>query len=59
MEQSVFVDAVKTLGIHNNVVRIELLQIQPDGKGRTELNLLIPITVAKQISEALQKVSKA
>lgn len=54
-QTSVFVDGIQTLGVHNNVVRLQLMQLQADGKPRPELQLMIPVSILKQVVEALQK----
>lgn len=56
--QSVFVDGIKTLGVHNNVVRIEFFQLQPDGKPNVELLLAIPTSVVPSLIDALNKTIK-
>jgi len=53
---SVFVDGIQTLGVHNNVVRLQLMQLQADGKPRPEMQLMIPVVILRQVVDALQKV---
>ncbi|NEX23235.1 hypothetical protein G3480_23545 [Thiorhodococcus mannitoliphagus] len=55
---SVFIDGIQTLGVHNQVVRLQLMQLKPDGKPEPELQLLIPVSIVKQIVDALNKSVK-
>lgn len=55
---SVFVDGIQSLGVHNNVVRLQLIQLKPDGKPHPELHLLIPVGVVKQVVDALNKAAR-
>jgi len=54
-ESSILVDGVQAMGVHNDVVRLQLTQIQADGKQRPELELQIPIKVVRTLIEALNK----
>ncbi len=56
--QSVFIDGIKTLGVHNNAVRIELFQLQPDGRPNTEIMMVIPTNVVPSLVDALNKAVK-
>jgi len=57
-QTSIFIDGIQTLGVHNNVVRLQLMQLKPDGKPQPEMQLLIPVGIIKQVIEALNKAVK-
>ena len=49
--RAVFVDAVQSIGVHNGVVRILMNRLNSDGKAVAELELLLPLAVAKSAKE--------
>ena len=55
--ETVFIDGIESLGVHNNVARLQLIQLQPDGSSETELKLLIPVAIVQQIVDALNQVA--
>ncbi len=56
--KTAFVDGIKTLGLHNNVVRIEFFHLQADGRPESELLLAIPVSVIPSVIDALNKAIK-
>jgi len=54
---SVLIDGVQAMGVHKDVARLLLVQIQPDGKSRPQLQLQVPKKVLKAVIDALQKAA--
>ena len=52
-------DAVKTMGIHNGVARIEFIRLLPDGSPVPSLELLLPAAAVVQIIKALQSIQQS
>lgn len=52
-----FVDGIKTIAIHNDVARIQFMQLDYQGNPLEGLCLLVPMGQVKSIAEALQKLA--
>lgn len=52
------VDAIRSIGVHNGVARIEFLRLSADGKPTGAVELLIPLTQLKGIVEGLAKAAR-
>ncbi|SMF94123.1 hypothetical protein SAMN02949497_1430 [Methylomagnum ishizawai] len=55
---SFLVDGIKTIAIHNDVARIQFMQLGNDGKPEDAMVLLVPLKQVGQISEALRNIRK-
>lgn len=49
-------DAIKALGVHNGVARIEFVRLLPDGTHVPSLQLLIPTAVVAQLVDTLRTI---
>lgn len=52
-----FVDGIKTIAIHNDVARIQFMQLDYQGNPQEEICLLVPMGQVKSMAEALQKLA--
>jgi hypothetical protein len=52
--QTLLVDGVQAMSVQNGVVRLELVQLQPEGKAAAVLQLQVPQPVVRKLIEALQ-----
>jgi len=52
----IFCDAVKTLGVHNGIVRISLIRLNPEGQPIPAVELMFPTDQLKNLVKALQQV---
>lgn len=52
----IFCDAVKTLGVHNGIVRISLIRLNPEGQPIPAVELMLPVEQLKNLIKALQQV---
>jgi hypothetical protein len=52
----IFCDAVKTLGVHNGIVRISLIRLNAEGQAIPAVELLLPTDQLKTLVKALQQV---
>lgn len=54
---TLLVDGVQSMSVHNGVVRLELVQLQSDGKARPVIQLQVPQQVVRKLIEALQNAA--
>ena len=54
--ETVFVDSLQAVAVHNGVMRITLVRLDPTGKPLPALELLIPVSEGKSLVAGLQKV---
>ncbi len=52
------VDGIKSIAIHNDVARIQFMQLGNDGRPEDALLVLIPLKQVSQISEALKNIRR-
>ncbi|HXT07995.1 MAG TPA: hypothetical protein VN715_13785 [Roseiarcus sp.] len=52
----IFCDAVKTLGVHNGIVRISLIRLNPEGQAIPAAELMFPTDQLKHLVRALQQI---
>ena len=52
------VDGIRTIAIHNDVARIQFMQLGNDGKPDDVMVLLVPLKQVQQISEALRNIRR-
>jgi len=52
----IFCDAVKTLGVHNGIVRISLIRLNAEGQAIPAVELMFPTDQLKNLVKALQQV---
>ena len=52
----IFCDAVKTLGVHNGIVRISLIRLNAEGHAIPAVELMLPMDQLKNLVKALQQV---
>jgi hypothetical protein len=52
------VDAIRSIGVHNGVARVEFLRLSADGTPASAVELLIPIPQIKDILDGLSKVAR-
>lgn len=52
------VDGIKTIAIHNDVARIQFMQLGNDGRPEDAMLLLVPLKQLPQITEALKNIRK-
>ena len=50
------VDGIRTIAIHNDVVRIQFIQLGNDGTPTNEVRLMVPVKQVAQIAEALKAI---
>ncbi len=55
--QSFLVDGIKSSAIHNDVARIQFMQLDMNGKPDENVCLLIPVKQAGQVVEALKQLA--
>ena len=53
----VFADIARSIGLHNGVLRIAFAQLDAEGKAEDVLDLMIPQSEIRNLSEALKKIS--
>lgn len=53
---TLMVDGIRTISIHNDVVRIQFMQLDNDGKPADTLRLLVPMKQVQQIADALKTI---
>jgi hypothetical protein len=51
------VDGITTIAVHNDVARIQFMQLDNEGKPRDAVRLLVPLRQAQQIHEALGQLA--
>ncbi len=51
------VDGITTIAIHNDVARIQFMQLDNEGKPGDAVRLLVPLKQAQQIHEALGQLA--
>jgi hypothetical protein len=51
------VDGISSLGIHNGVVRIQFMRLNPDGKAVPAVELNVPISQMKALSDTIAKAA--
>lgn len=56
-EQCFLVDGIKTIAIHNGVVRIQFMRLGMDGKPVNSVELHVPVVSMKSVAEALRKAA--
>jgi hypothetical protein len=56
--QTILVDGVQSMSVHNSVVRLELVQLQPDGKAAPVIQLQVPQQSVRKLIEALQNAAR-
>jgi len=49
-------DSLQALGVHNGITRLSFVRLDPDGKQKPCVELLLPNFVVKQVAAALQAV---
>jgi hypothetical protein len=52
------VDGIKSIAIHNDVARIQFMQLGNDGRPEDALVVLVPMKQVPQLSEALKNLRK-
>jgi hypothetical protein len=52
------VDAISALGIHNGVVRIQFMRLNVDGKAVPTVELHLPVSQLKALSDTLTKTAR-
>ncbi len=52
------VDGIKTIAIHNDVARIQFMQLGNDGKPEDTVLVFIPLKQVQQIGDALKNIRK-
>lgn len=55
--QSFLVDGIKSIAIHNDVARIQFMQLDYSGKPVENVCILVPVKQASQIAEALKQLA--
>ena len=58
LTQTLLVDGVQSMSVQNGVVRLELVQLQPDGKAAPVIQLQVPQPVVRKLIEALQNAAR-
>jgi len=57
-DQTVFlIDGVNSIAIHNGVVRIQFMRLSMEGKPEPSLQLHVPVTAMKSVSDAFKKAT--
>jgi hypothetical protein len=54
--QSFVVDGIRTIAIHNNVVRVQFMTLDNDGEPVDSVRLMIPQSQIKDMAEALSRL---
>ena len=52
----IFCDAVQTLGVHNGIVRVSLIRLNPEGQPIPAVELMLPTAQLTNLVRALQQV---
>lgn len=52
------VDGIKTIAIHNDVVRIQFMELDQDGKPADAVRLMVPMRQMQQIADALKAIRR-
>ena len=55
--ETILVDGINAIAIHNGVVRIQFMRLGMDGKPTPSVELHVPTTSMKLVLDALKKVS--
>jgi hypothetical protein len=53
---AILVDGIKTIAIHNDVARIQFMQLGNDGRPEDAVLLLVPLKQLPHITEALKSI---
>lgn len=53
----VFADVARSIGLHNNVLRISFAQLDAEGHAEDVLDLMVPLSELKNLVEALRKIT--
>jgi len=54
----IFVDGIKSVGVHNGTVRISFMRLDTDGKDEVVLQLALPQSQALNVAKALNGVAR-
>lgn len=54
----IFIDGIKSIGIHNGIVRINFMRLDAEGKDEVVLQLAFPHSQALTIAKALNVIAK-
>lgn len=52
------VDGIKSIAIHNDVVRVQFMQLDNNGHPENEVCLMIPMRQVQQIADALRAAKR-
>ncbi|NDY93393.1 hypothetical protein [Ideonella livida] len=52
------VDGIRTIAIHNDVVRVQFHELDQDGKPADVVKLMIPMRQLQQIADALKNIKR-
>lgn len=55
---AILADGIKTIAIHNDVARIQFMQLGNDGRPEDAALLLVPLKQLPQIVQALQNIRR-
>lgn len=54
----ILVDGIKSMGIHNGIVRINFMRLDTDGKDEVVLQLGLPQSQAQSVAKALNGIAR-
>jgi len=57
-DSTYFIDSIRSIGVHNGVVRIQFFKLSSDGSPQDTVELLIPSNQVKSILDGLAKVAR-